>query len=127
MQTLSEVNAILRNLSMIKSPDFQNKKFYLSSTLSPKINFSIHFSVYTAQNFRLKSSVLHSAGIPDKDQTFCTESVDLCCIQKNFQRSIICSFNIYSEIKKTLVHFMTFGRLILEYKLLYLKAVVIFY
>jgi len=120
VQTLWEVNAILQNLSMIKLPDFQNKKFYLylHSTLSPKINFSIHFSVNTAQNFRLKSSVLHSAGIPDKTQQyfkfqkFCTESVDLCCIQKNFQRFIICSFNIYSEIKKTLLHFMTFGRLI---------------
>ena len=38
--------------------------------------------------------------------------MDLCLLvnPKNFQRFIICSFNIYSEIKKTLVHFMTFGR-----------------
>ena len=54
--------------------------------------------------------------------------MDLCLLvnPKNFQRFIICSFNIYSEIKKTLVHFMTFGRLILEYQLLYLKPIVIF-
>ena len=47
---------------------------------------------------------------------------------KNFQRFIICSFNIYSEIKKTLVHFMTFGRVMRQgYQLLYFELVVNFY